>query len=178
MSQPINIEIGTQFGQLTVLENTYKKGVGFLKVKCSCGNIEEKRKWPITSGKVKECRKCTDLIAGAKRNTGYKELSGTILGRIKRNAEVRGMKIEVSPEYLYNLYSEQKGICNLSGLEISLEKHDKRHTCTASLDRIDSKIGYIEGNLQWVHKDINIMKQDFEEQYFIKLCKAVSSKCG
>ena len=44
---------------------------------------------------------------------------------------------------------------------------------TASLDRIDSKKGYIEGNIQWVHKDINRMKWAFNEDYFIKLCNNI-----
>ena len=44
---------------------------------------------------------------------------------------------------------------------------------TASIDRIDSKSGYIEGNIQWVHKFINSMKLDHTQEEFIKLCKAV-----
>ena len=46
---------------------------------------------------------------------------------------------------------------------------------TASLDRIDSKKGYIKGNLQWVHKDLNIMKNSYPNQYFIEMCKKVAN---
>lgn len=45
---------------------------------------------------------------------------------------------------------------------------------TASLDRIDSSKGYVEGNVHWVHKDINIMKWDFPLETFIKMCKFVA----
>lgn len=45
---------------------------------------------------------------------------------------------------------------------------------TASLDRIDSSKGYVEGNVQWVHKDVNYIKQDLEESYFKKLCKLIT----
>ena len=45
---------------------------------------------------------------------------------------------------------------------------------SASLDRIDSKAGYIIGNVQWVHKDINWMKADFGETEFIEWCKKVA----
>ena len=31
----------------------------------------------------------------------------------------------------------------------------------------------IEGNVQWVHKDINKMKVDFEQPTFIQLCELV-----
>lgn len=43
----------------------------------------------------------------------------------------------------------------------------------ASLDRIDSKKDYTIDNVQWVHKDLNYMKQDFTEEEFINYCKLV-----
>ena len=42
-----------------------------------------------------------------------------------------------------------------------------------SIDRINSDIGYIEGNIQIVHKDINRIKWDLSDKDFYKLCKAV-----
>lgn len=47
---------------------------------------------------------------------------------------------------------------------------------TASLDRIDSTKGYTLDNIQWVHKHINVMKMDLDQEYFIKLCKLVTKK--
>ena len=49
---------------------------------------------------------------------------------------------------------------------------------TASLDRIDNSKGYIVGNVQWVHKQVNFMKGTMEQKEFIKFCKLISSKCG
>ena len=46
---------------------------------------------------------------------------------------------------------------------------------TASLDRIDSDGAYTIDNVQWIHKDINVMKNSFSEEYFMYLCKLV---CG
>jgi len=46
---------------------------------------------------------------------------------------------------------------------------------TASVDRIDSSIGYVMGNIQWVHKDINKMKSDFSQELFIAWCGLVAS---
>lgn len=39
-----------------------------------------------------------------------------------------------------------------------------------SLDRIDSNKGYVEGNVQWVHKDVNMMKQSYSNERFIGIC--------
>jgi hypothetical protein len=43
------------------------------------------------------------------------------------------------------------------------------------LDRVDSSKGYIEGNVQWVHKTINLMKQSFNQKEFIHFCKLVAN---
>mgnify|MGYP007044016634 CR=1 FL=1 len=69
----------------------------------------------------------------------------------------------------------------MSGLPILIAKTNKERKLginTASLDRIDSSKGYIEGNVQWVHKDINWMKQDFNEEYFIFLCSEITKNKG
>ena len=44
---------------------------------------------------------------------------------------------------------------------------------TASLDRIDSKLGYTSNNIQWVHKDLNYMKSDLDQSVFIEWCRKV-----
>lgn len=49
---------------------------------------------------------------------------------------------------------------------------------TASIDRIDNSKGYIVGNVQWVHKQVNFMKGTMKQKEFIKFCKLISSKCG
>jgi hypothetical protein len=33
--------------------------------------------------------------------------------------------------------------------------------------------GYIEGNLQWLHKRINIMKGNMNEKEFLDFCEAI-----
>lgn len=48
-------------------------------------------------------------------------------------------------------------------------------TKTASLDRIDSLKGYTLDNVQWIHKDLNYMKCDYEENEYIEWCKKVAA---
>lgn len=174
MAERRNIDVGERFGCLLVLDCIYKKGVGYLLVECDCGRIEIKRKWPILSGKVKECLKCTREISGLKRKKGYKDIDGTIMGRLNRNAKVRGILVKVDPEYLYNLFLKQGERCAISNLPISIKKENKKHQCTASLDRIDSSKEYSNDNVQWVHKDINLMKQNLKQEYFIEICKQIA----
>lgn len=43
-----------------------------------------------------------------------------------------------------------------------------------SIDRIDSNIGYEEGNIQWVDKRINMMKGSLSNEEFVELCTKVA----
>jgi len=47
----------------------------------------------------------------------------------------------------------------LSGIDLEFSKTRKdTQNKSVSIDRIDNKKGYIIGNVQWIHKKINIMK--------------------
>lgn len=66
----------------------------------------------------------------------------------------------------------------MSGLPIVITSTRKNSNInfdlqTASLDRINSNLGYEPNNVQWVHKDINKMKLDYNQQYFINMCTYV-----
>ena len=45
---------------------------------------------------------------------------------------------------------------------------------TASLDRIDSTKGYVPGNIQWVHKDINRIKNKFSMDELLSYVKKIA----
>lgn len=75
------------------------------------------------------------------------------------------------------MFVKQDKKCKLSGLTLTFalgRKQVNLRVTTASLDRKDSSCGYVRGNVQWVHKDINRMKHVFEERYFIHLCSLVT----
>lgn len=76
----------------------------------------------------------------------------------------------------YSLLVEQNHKCALTGVDISFADTSKEHAAgktTASLDRIDSSKGYIKGNIQWVHKMINIMKWSSSQDEFKLWCRLV-----
>lgn len=110
--------------------------------------------------------------------TGVGEIRGFRLAKIKRSASERGIPYEVSDSYIWALFKSQQGLCALTGLQITFGRIHFSHETTASLDRIDSQKGYCEGNLQWVHKDINLLKRDLDQGYFLRLCKLVTDQAS
>lgn len=106
---------------------------------------------------------------------GVGNLHSTVLGKIKLEAAARNHEFNISIDYLWDLFIRQKGQCKLSGIELCFSKTANSYKDrTASLDRIDSSKGYIEGNVQWIHKYINLMKNDLNQGSFLYLCEMVS----
>lgn len=124
-------------------------------------------------------RKGTESKAKKKlRGKGCGELSGSYLYMIKFRAIRQGYDFNLTAEYLWNLYLSQNRQCALSGLDICFPviwSSTTKFSQTASLDRIDSSKGYVKGNVQWTHKDINKMKWDKSDCDFIGLCRLVTS---
>jgi hypothetical protein len=59
---------------------------------------------------------------------------------------------------------------------IFIREAKNRKLSNASLDRIDSSIGYVKGNVQWVTKNVNVAKQSMSQEKFISVCQQVASK--
>ena len=115
-----------------------------------------------------------------KRWTGYKDIAGYTWKRIQNGASKRKLEFSITIEEAWDIYISQKGICALSGFPILLDaslgslNRNGYQRSTASLDRIDSNKGYTLDNIQWVHKDLNRLKSNWPEDYFFKMCEAVT----
>ena len=110
----------------------------------------------------------------SKQFTGYEEITGTIWGSYTERAKNKGRKIKISIKEAYELFLKQGKKCALTGLDIHFGGYRKE--TTASLDRINNDMDYVIGNVQWVHKDVNIMKNIFPQDYFIGICRLISNK--
>ena len=78
-------------------------------------------------------------------------------------------------EYLNKLYEEQEHVCALSGISLEPDLNLTMQQQNMSIDRINSDIGYEEGNIQWVDKRINMMKGSLSNEEFIELCTKVAN---
>ena len=94
-----------------------------------------------------------------------------------KSAKNRFQECTITLEDLKEQWEIQKGICPYSGINLTLNTHghtNKDKISSASLDRIDSNLGYIKGNIQWVSQCINYMKNTMTHEETVKVCKLIT----
>lgn len=146
--------------------------------RCKCGKEREFNTSYLTGNSLRTATQCKDCY-----NEDF-ELSNRVETYIPNrfwyrfldHSKRRNKKVKVTKRYLYKLYEGQNKKCSLTGQDLyftKLRTNFNRYT-NASLDRIDNSIGYVKGNLQWVHKKVNMMKQQYSQDEFIEICKLIA----
>lgn len=168
-----------RFTHLTALYiDKSKTNRTFWICKCDCGNVKSVATKHLTGNYIKSCG-CKQSLKRKLSNSwkGYEEISGRQWSRAKSGAVERNFEFNISMEYAWNMFLKQNRKCALSGVELKFGIYGIYHgeiDGNASLDRIDSSKGYIEGNIQWVHKKVNTMKMNMSEPEFINWCKLIT----
>jgi hypothetical protein len=161
-------------GCLTVIDYI-GSGVRKIKVQCKCGHTYTMG--THTLDEVNKCRICykKEQNPGCKHQSykGLEFVSKTYFSQVKKGAKSRNLELSISLEDINNLLIQQNHKCCLTGLPIAIG--NSTIETTASLDRINSDLGYTLNNIQWIHKDVNKMKMDFNQDKFIKLCKLIAN---
>ncbi len=91
----------------------------------------------------------------------------------KKRAKVDKIEINISEEYLNQILVEQDYFCAISGTKLVSSNDTKLNT--VSVDRINSSIGYVEGNIQIVHRTFNVLKWNHNEIDLIEMCEMVAT---
>lgn len=173
---------GLTFGDLFCLRVVSKTRNGHVRweCKCSCGKFHEVLSTHLISKKITHCGCKIRQGSTHKQWTGAGDISGNVFDQIKKQAKKtksrEKLEFNLTIDFLWELFLKQNKLCALSGLPLKFEhengkKINKKRT--ASLDRIDSSKGYTKDNVQWVHKDVNLMKNKFHQQWFIDLCAKI-----
>jgi hypothetical protein len=163
---------GKRIGKLTVLQRVKNKNRRVRwKCKCDCGTTKIIWANNLHTKLSKSCG-CSKARKGKENPTwkGYGDISSRQFSAIKKGAENRGLEFSISIIELWRLFLKQNKKCSLSHIPLSFS----RSNLTASLDRINNQKGYIQGNIQWVHVDVNFMKQDLSQDEFIQYCNLIS----
>ena len=168
------VKVGDKIGLLEVLEFVVEDGTnkGLWLCKCNCGNLIKIRHNILKYHGKMTCG-CTKYKIGNRspRWKGFGEISSHFWGHIKAAAKKRDIEFSLSIEYVWDLFLKQDRKCKYTNDKLIFGSDTKQ---TASLDRIDSLKGYVEGNVQWVHKNINLMKRSLTHDEFVLLCNRVA----
>lgn len=158
------------------------------KVQCVCGKIELKRKDYIDSNRTTSCKSCSAKETSKKykppvNSKTMGSFSGTHYNAIKHGALRRNLEFKVSQEYLWNLFNQQSRKCALTGESIILTANIKNNNVvwseiTASVDRIDNSKGYVPGNVWWVHKEVNRLKNNYSLDQLLYWCSRIVKTHG
>lgn len=123
--------------------------------------------------RCKECKR-NAYLRRKEKNRGSKDLNRLLYERfhgLKDRARKKDIQCNIDLQYLHELWNTQKGLCALSGIPMTYYFDSGRVPTNVSVDRINSNLGYIKGNLQLVCMAVNQMKSDLtieQLKYFYK----------
>lgn len=162
---------GRRFGRLVVVSRSPGGQVPWLCA-CDCGGTKVALSANLRNGRTKSCG-CWSRGPGNPNWQGAGAIPLTYWSRVNKGASSRGYEVLVSLEDVAALYEAQRGRCALTDVPIGF---GDSALAAASLDRIDNRLGYVPGNVQWVCADINQMKSDLAEDRFVELCEMVAAR--
>jgi hypothetical protein len=163
------------FGRLVAEERGPNDAHGKVRwwCSCTCGRRKLINASSLIRGLSDSCG-CANSENG--RRGGYQEISASYWRRARQSAEDRGIEFGLSQQEAWEIYESQGQRCSFTSLKVSFcPNSNRRYSQTASLDRIDSKRGYVLGNVQVVHKVVNLMKSFLTQDEFIAMCNLVAA---
>jgi hypothetical protein len=92
----------------------------------------------------------------AMRRRRARNMAEYLLGDLKRNAKKRGQEFKIKVADILPLPI----LCPVLGIKINYSGSEKDRNCWPSVDRFDSRIGYLPGNVRVISYRANRMKGD------------------
>ena len=168
-------EVGQEYGLLKITSFWLEKPKNkkwretYCSCVCKCGNIVERVKGDTLRSKHKKSCGCL-LHKNGNLWQGFGDIPKTYWSWTQKNAQVRNIPFNISIEQAWEVYIRQGGKCALSGVDIGF---GTKKQYTASLDRVDSTKRYEADNVQWVHKQVNLMKWKMPQGEFLEWCRKI-----
>ena len=119
------------------------------------------------------CKPCTLAKQASYKYSSPETYLWSRLGR--QNSASQKVPVEITKEYLKELWDEQDGKCAVTGLHMTYYPRPQRQSTglNASVDRIDSSGTYSKGNVRLVCSRVNMMKGAGEDADMLWWCKSV-----
>lgn len=122
----------------------------------------------------KLCRKCSNRDPKKKNMGWHRGIRVSWYNRFKYSAETRGIYWGITIDDVADIMEQQESKCALTGWDIEFPESGSIQKAPASIDRINSELGYTRENSQILTRQVNMMKQHYSQEDFIAVCKAVA----
>lgn len=129
-------------------------------------------RWRLTQLKtLKKYPQVNSYIQGLE-NVRKETLDSVLRVRLMSCKRREFKDFDLTLEYLKDLYAKQNGKCYYSGVQLTFASNDPN---VLSVDRVDSDLGYVDGNVVLCAWIINGMKSDLTKDKFIEMCSMVTA---
>lgn len=143
----------------------------------SCGEQQSylRKNYAVESFRLgKECKKCSNKRTENCHRGWHRGIRVSWFNQFKTGADLRGIVWSLTLDDVADLMEMQSYRCALTGWDIEFPDAGHPQKALASIDRIDSKGPYSKENSQLVTRKVNMMKQQYSQQEFVDICKAVA----
>lgn len=175
------VRIGDKYGRWEVIGGATPAPRGQKKwqCRCECGTVRGvyDRLLRAKDEPGRSVSRSCGCLVRDKRWKGTGKIAMSVWQNILHGAKSRGIEVAITIADAWSQALEQGERCAITGVALVFPgstNSKNAHRGTASLDRIDSTKGYVPGNIQWVHKRINMMKNRFDQEEFIFWCNRVA----
>lgn len=114
---------------------------------------------------------------GLRWRQGYEDFLYENINRARSRSRKLDLPCDLDMEYLLELLESQGGRCPLTGLPMTLA-YGPRSPFLPSLDRIEPEKGYVKGNVRFLCFAANVGRNQFGDETYIEICKAVAVMAG
>jgi hypothetical protein len=130
------------------------------------------------------CKTCVSskMKSYHKKTWGEEKLQFTAFKRTKsirayitylRSKAIKRKSTCLSIDQLQEIWTKQNGKCALTGWDMTMILGQGNINTNASIDRIDSTKGYVEDNVQFVCRVVNVFKSNATEEVLYNMCEAI-----
>jgi hypothetical protein len=178
--------IGKRFGKLVVKSSfSETRTVGqkeqrryYCHCQCDCGKEKTIRLDALQKERTSSCG-CIRRGNKIDEFSPFRKRLSYCIRKTKINGNKRLLACNLTLDDLKNQWEKQNGICPYTGIQMTLEESSSLRNrkdmvpTQASLDRIDSDIGYIKGNVEFVCVAINYAKNGFSKIQVMEFIKNI-----
>lgn len=123
---------------------------------------------------INVCSSCKQDQRNKSISKSPKSFMQHLIWQLKSKRIKEGYEWTITIDDLMKIYNNQRGICKLSGIELTHIKGKGHIDTNISLDRINNDKGYTPDNIQIIAYIVNMMRRTMPVNEFKRICKDVA----